>query len=70
MMYELNSPEYDGKDRDDSDAIKRWGQAMLSKWSFQWTGVPEDDWKIARMRLIKMVTSTSEAELDTKQDSI
>lgn len=67
MMYELNGPEYDGKDRDDSDAIKRWGQVMLSKWSFQWTGIPEDDWKLARMRLIE-VASASETDLDTKED--
>lgn len=55
MMYELNGPEYDGEDRNDSEAIKRWGQAMVPKWDFHWTGIPEDDWEKAKMQLIDVV---------------
>lgn len=59
MMYELNSPEYDGEDRSDSEVIERWGQAILSKWSFQWIGVPEDEWKTARMRLTELANRSA-----------
>jgi len=59
MMYELNSPEYDGEDRNDSEVIERWGQAILSKWSFQWIGVPEDEWKTARMRLTELANRSA-----------
>ncbi|KAF9064305.1 FAD/NAD-P-binding domain-containing protein [Rhodocollybia butyracea] len=50
-MYEFNFGPYDGEDRENKDAIMRWGQAIFSKWRFHWIGIPEDDWKTARRRL-------------------
>jgi len=55
MMYEFNGPDYDGVDREDRDAIKRWGETLYKKWSFQWTGSPEDDWQRARALLGQVV---------------
>jgi salicylate hydroxylase len=62
-MYEFNFGPYDGEDRDDKDAIMRWGQAIFSKWHFHWIGIPEDDWKTAQRRLTEAANSRTFIEL-------
>lgn len=60
LMYEFNGAEYDGSDRDDHEAIQRWREAILEKWRFQWTGIPEDDWLAAQRRLRQAIEDDSE----------
>lgn len=61
LMCEFNGEEYDGLDRNNEEALQRWREVIHDKWSFQWTGIPEDDWVTAQRQLHRETGGTSES---------